>query len=291
MNKTILLAVLATLAIAVVAIPNRGLAQDDDSKGIRAEVFLKARPAKKAKSTARYHAKSSTGSAESFANAAQVGITIWRFRKSTATDRTKELVEEEDGGPTEWTLERVEEGTLLAPGQRVRLSIESLTRNGYVYVVDREQYADGSFGEPVLIFPTQKTNAANKVGPGRLIYIPSATGRFIIKPSASTKPQVAEVLTIIVAPSSLISNDELALKAIHLKRETFDSWVKQWEANSKKFEMDGGAGQAMTPTEQLAASTSAALLNQDDPVPQTIFQLAAKPDKPLLITVPLKFVR
>jgi hypothetical protein len=41
---------------------------------------------------------------------AQVGVTLWRFRPSTSGDKTKELVEEEEGSErTEWSLERMEE--------------------------------------------------------------------------------------------------------------------------------------------------------------------------------------
>jgi len=292
-NKQILSVVLLTFTIVVMTIPSSTTAQDDDSKGIKAEVFINARPAKKAKkatSTARYHARQSSDAGD-FTNASQVGVTIWRFRKSKASDKTKELVEEEDSGPSEWTLERVEEGTLLSPGQRVRLSIESLSRIGYLYVVDREAYADGSFGVPILIFPTQKTLEAGIIQPGRLAYIPSATGRLIIKPTSSTKPHVGEVLTIIVSSKPLVSNDEIGPQFLHLKTDTFDSWLKLWETKSRKLEMDGGAGQSMTQAELAAANANSSLLSQDDPVPQTIFQLLAKGDNPLLINVPLRFAK
>src|SRR3979490_1304530 len=84
-------------------------AQDEDnSKAIKADVFIRDRPAspKKTRSTARY--KTGSKSSEP-ANAApppgtsfvQLGVTFWRFRRSTAGDKTKELVEEEEGGPTE----------------------------------------------------------------------------------------------------------------------------------------------------------------------------------------------
>ncbi len=169
------------------------------------------------------------------ATLAEVGITIWRFRPSTASDKTKELVEEE-GVPTEWTLERIEDGTPLAPGQRVRLSIESLSREGYLYVIDREEYADGSMGDPILIYPTAKTADSNRVQAGRLVYIPSASGRFRIKPSASEKIHVAEVLTIIVSPKPLVERDLLGSKSIKLSRTMFDNWQKGWLAETKIFE-------------------------------------------------------
>ena len=56
----------------------------------------------------------------------------------------------------------------LAIGQRVRLSIES-ARTGYLYVINRELYADGSTGEPYLIFPTTRLHRGdNKVTIGRI---------------------------------------------------------------------------------------------------------------------------
>jgi hypothetical protein len=296
LTKRVLQVVLTALMIFcfnVVA----GAQDPDDSKAIKAEVFLNARPAKKSRSTARYRpvAKSSTepdvAAPASGTTFAKIGITRWRFRRSKATDKTKELVEEDDGAQNEWTGERIEEATLLSPGQRVRLSIESMSREGYLYVIDREQYADGTLGDPKLIYPTQKTAGANRVQPGRLIYIPSATGRFRIEPSGSAKVQIAEVLTIIVSPKPLVSEDLLGPRSIRLERAQVDSWQKQWQSPATGFEMDGGVGQAMTLTEQSSATPGSPLLTQEDPEPQTVYQLAVRPENPVLITVALRFVK
>lgn len=271
--------------------------QDDDSKDIRAEVFVNSRPHKKSRSTAKYRrvSRTSTKGIEATpqdGGVARLGVTIWRFRPTQASDKTKELiVEEEDEKPSEWTLERIEEGTHLAPGQRVRLSIESLSRDGYLYVIDREEFADGTLGDPVLVYPTQKSAGANFVRAGRLIYIPSEKGRFRIKPSESSKEHVAESLIIIVSPKPLISADRLGAKFTRLQRNQVEAWQKQWETSAAKFEMDGGVGQAMTPVEQSAATQTSVLLTQEDPVPQTVFQIAVKPGSPLLVTVPLKFAK
>ncbi len=274
-------------------------AQDDESKGIQAEEFITKRPAKNAnRSSARYKPKAKPAEGTSVTTPppgmafAQLGLTTWRFRPSTAADKTKELVEEDtNAGASEWTLERVEDGTPLAPGQRVRLSIESLSRDGYLYVIDREQYADGSLGEAHLIFPTRRTADANHVKAGRLIYIPGAPRSFRVKPSQNTKTQVAEVLTILVSPQPLIGADKLSSKSISLPREQVDGWEKQWGSKATKFEMEGGAGQTMTDKEQAAGKDSSQELGQDDPVPQTIYRVAAKPENPVVITVPLKFAK
>jgi hypothetical protein len=272
-------------------------AQDeDDSKAIKAEVFIRDRPAspKKTPSTAKYKAGSKSPNTANAApppgtTFAQMGVTFWRFRRSTVGDKTKELVEEEEGGPTEWTLERIEEGTPLLPGQKVRLSIESLSRPGYLYVIDREQYADGTLGDPVLIFPTQKSRDANYVKAGRLIYIPSATGKFRIKPSEDPRVHVGEVVTIVVSSQTLIDPAQLSAKAIKLPRQQVEAWEKQWGAKATRFEMDGGAGQTMTEKEQAAGANSSQELTQDDPAPQTVYRVAIKPDNPIILSVPLRF--
>lgn len=289
----VVLTLLMTFCFSVVAD-----AQDqDDSKAIKAEVFLNARPARKSRSTARYKPvlKSSTESAvatpPSGTTFAQVGITRWRLRPSKANDKTKELVEEDDGAQTEWTLERIGEGTLLSPGQKVRLSIESMSREGYLYVIDREEYADGTLGDPKLIFPTQKTASANRVRAGLLTYIPSATGKFRIEPTRSAKVHVGEILTIIVSQKPLVSEDLLGPRSIRLERAQVDSWQKQWQFPTTRFEMDGGIGQPMTPIEQSAATPGSPLLTQEDPEPQTVYQVAARPENPVLITVPLRFAK
>lgn len=272
-------------------------AQDeDDSKEVKAQVFVNSRQRRKSGNPARYRRVSKTTVkgvelSEKNNSLAQIGLTIWRFRPTQASDQTKEIVVEEDEKPSEWTLERVEEGTWFAPGQRIRLSIESLSRDGYLYVIDREEYADGTLGEPVLVFPTQKTAASNYVQAGRLIYLPSATSRFKIKPSETAKLHIAEVLTVIVAPKLLINTDRLGKSFTRLQRIQVEDWLKQWETSVVKFEMDGGAGQVMTEVEQSAAKQNSVLLTQEDPAPQTVFQVAAKPGNPLLITVPLKFAK
>jgi len=218
MVRTVHPIALVLLSLLCLEMPFVAIAQDDEddnSKSIRAERFVRSRPADKSPTSGVYRRVAkppNEGSASVRAKGldlAQLGVTVWRFRPSVSADKTKELVEEEEGRSSEWTLERVEEGTPLTPGQRVRLSIESLSRNGYLYVIDREGYADHTLGDPILIFPTQKSAATNYVQAGRLIYIPSATGRFRIKPSESSKEHVAEVLTLIVSPTPLFRADQL----------------------------------------------------------------------------------
>lgn len=278
------------------------LAAQVETKGIKAEEFIKERPARPTGGVGSRRTptrKPTYKTSEAVAAAvpppgkvfAQVGVTLWRFRPSTSGDKTKELVEEE-GEPekTEWSLERMEEGTLLSPGQKVRLSIESLSRDGYLYVINREEYADGTYGDARLIFPNKRTpETSRRVKAGKMVYIPGPPKYFRIKPSASSKGHVAEVLTVLVSSNPLVDEGRLANTAITLPKEEVEAWEKQWSTRATKFEMEGGVGRAMTEKEQSAATGDAASLTQDDPVPQTIYRVAIKPEDALVIRLPLKF--
>ena len=105
--------------------------------------------------------------------ATQLGLTIWRLRRATAAEVGERIVVHEEGGVVEWIPERVEAGRPLRIGEKIRISFES-QQAGYLYVINREQYADGRLGEPSLIFPTTRTrNGDNQVAAGRLIEIPA----------------------------------------------------------------------------------------------------------------------
>jgi len=57
------------------------------------------------------------------------------------------MIVHEDSASKQWTPERISPDTKLAQGDKLRISVEG-ARKGYLYVIDREQYADGSLGEP-----------------------------------------------------------------------------------------------------------------------------------------------
>src|SRR5512145_966670 len=102
-----------------------------------------------------------------------IGLTIWRLRPSRAADNKQARILLEEGSKEiEWTPERAEADTIFALNERVKLSIES-PRDGYLYVIDRERYADGTFSDPYLIFPSlTNRDGANSVTAGKLIELP-----------------------------------------------------------------------------------------------------------------------
>lgn len=215
---------------------------------------------------------------------AVVGVTVWRLRPSKSSDaaEVRELIHQQG----EWTPERVGGGTSLSEGSKVQLTIES-PRTGYLYVFDREMYADNTFGDPVLIFPTLSINGGdNKVSAGRVIEIPSADDKppyYTLK--RSRDDHAGESLTVIVADKPL-TDLTIGRGALKISAEQFGVYEKQWGAMTQQLELENGAGRAITKAEK-AAAAGKGNLTQDDSPPQTIYRIQAKPGQPLLLTLPL----
>ncbi len=225
---------------------------------------------------------------------AVVGITVWRLRPSKEVDEARILVKK-SGKNTNWTPERVEANNKFSEGQMLRLSIE-VPRTGYLYVIDREQYADGSVSDPYLIFPHDPAGEENKISAGRIIEVPNQSddqAYFEVSSlrEAGQSVKVAEVLTVLVTPSPLkelpkrTAGDESPLR---LPKALVERWEKEWTAAVEQLELENGAGKAYTKTEQTAGGDSGKRLTQDDPLPQTIFRVAVKPGKPLMVKLPLR---
>jgi len=283
--------------------------QDDNSRQIVLDSFTNARPPKTTPSTAggtrtrppsirkrpTYRRASGTPSLASRPGATeQLGITVWRLRPSRQDDGSARLLIMENSQSSQWTPERIEVDTPLTVGDRVRISVES-PRADYLYVVDREQYADGSFGDPYLIFPTIRTRGGdNRVRPGKLIDIPAQEDNpsyFTLVPSPSRSDQVAEVLSFIVTPTPL-ADLPISDKPLKISKSDVAKWEKLWSSEVERFEMNGGAGRTWTQEEKAAgALSSTRLLNQEAPAPQTVYRFAGRNSSAVLVTVPLRYGR
>ncbi|MGE0130117.1 MAG: DUF4384 domain-containing protein [Blastocatellales bacterium] len=278
-------------------------AQDEGTRQIIPEEFVKSRPAKSAGASARKasyrpvgakpaaSANSSKVKSSGSADTLQLGLTVWRLRPSKPADSGARIIVHHDSETEEWTPERIQSNTPLRMGERIRFSFES-PRAGYLYVIDREQYADGAMGEPYLIFPTSRTRSGdNQVAPGNIVEIPGQEDRpnfFTLKQTRSD--QTGELLTVIVTPQP-IEGITVGEKALQLSNEQVTQWEKQWGTLTEKFEMAGGAGKTWTKAEQEAGANATRQLTQDDPGPQTIYRVAVKPGAPLLVKVGLRYGR
>ncbi len=182
----------------------------------------------------------------------QAGVTLWRLEYAPVS-------------LSPWIARRVESDTEFRAGEFLRLSIES-PHPGYLYVVNRDWFTDGTSGETNLIFPLLGED--NRVQAGKLIDIPAPdVNPFKTTPKSN---QAGELLTIIITSKPLrlpISEGPLPISDAQLY-----AWEQRWGGPTARYEMNGGAGEVRTRQELQAAERSRARqLTRDDPSPQTIY--------------------
>lgn len=285
---------LCAVMAATVQAQTKPQAPPEESRGIVAEEFLKARPGKGGaaakRGTYRRVTKATNAPPAASGDFAQLGLTVWRLRPAKAGENVRTIVQE-GADAMEWTPERVEADTAMRAGDRIRFSFES-PNAGYLYVISREQYADGSLGESSLIFPTTRTRGGdNQVAAGHIVEIPAQDDRpnfFTLRRSRAD--HIGENLIVIVTPQPL-ADLTIGDKALALSNEQVAKWEQTWGARVERFELTGGAGKSWTRAEQQAGADATRQLTQDDPGPQTIYRVAVKPEQPLLINLGLRYVR
>jgi len=217
-----------------------------------------------------------------------VGVTLWRLRPANRSDSGERLIVHDDNAVSEWLPERISATTQLVQGDRLRISVETV-RAGYLYVIDREQYADGTLGEPYLIFPTTRTSGGdNKVSVGRLLEIPAQDDSPPFFTMRKSRPDhVAEVMSVIVTPTPL-EEVQITDKALKLSDAQVASWEKQWGTSVGHLEMSS-TGQTWTKEEKDATTRA---LTASAPAPQLLFyRPSAKPTEPMYVKLRLQYRR
>lgn len=222
-----------------------------------------------------------------------LGITLWRLRPAAAKDDKEVRLfkhAKDDTKVVQWTPERISVDTPLAIGQRVRLSIES-ARTGYLYVINRELYADGSMGEPYLIFPTTRLRGGeNKVTIGHIVDIPAqedSPNYFNLDPDRADL--VGESLSVLITPEPL-SGINIGADAIALSRTEVAGWEKKWASQVGRLEMENSVGKPWTKEEKEASAANGKQLNAASPTPQTLYYRPdAKATDPMMISVKLRY--
>lgn len=222
---------------------------------------------------------------------AQLGITIWKLRPVTGSDTGARMLVREKAKSSEWVPERVEGDASFREGDHVRLSIES-PHAGYLYVVDRDLFADGTTGDAMLIYPWAGMHGGdNQMRPGKLVDIPAQEddpSYFTARPTSPN--QVGEILSVIVTTSPL--DLPISDKPLQISSADIAKWEKIWGGLSERFELEGGAGQAWTKQEQQAAARKGSRqLTRDDPAPQTIYVVSAGDNRAVLVNVRLRYAK
>jgi Domain of unknown function (DUF4384) len=221
-----------------------------------------------------------------------IGITLWRLRPSRPADAGERIITHDGPDSGEWLPERVSSGGKLSEGDRIRVSIEA-ARTGFLYVVDQEQYADGSKGEPYLIFPTTRTRGGdNSVKAGRVIEIPAQEDSPPFFTMKRTRVDlVGENVIVLVTPTP-IQSLTITDKAQRLSAETLALWEKSWGAQTGRLEMTNGDGKPWTRQEKEAGADGTRSLKENEPAPQTIYYSpGASAAAPVLVKVELQYAR
>ena len=215
-----------------------------------------------------------------------VGVTLWRLRPANRADAGERLIVHDDNATKEWVPERISASTKLVQGDRLRISVEAV-RAGYLYVIDREQYADGTLGEPYLIFPTNRTAGGdNQVAIGRLVDIPAQDDSppyFTMK--KSRPDHVAELVSVLVSPTPL-EGIQITNTAQKLTDAQVSDWEKAWGSTVGRLEMPI-TGQTWTREEKEARTRA---LTASAPPPQLLFyRPGVKATEPMFVKLRLQY--
>lgn len=296
---TYLRLVIAMLAIVVcgASSANAAAIQDAQTRKLWDSEFFKAKakpaPGKPAAQRKRYRIVTPQISTDRVNGDTVLGITLWRLRPAAAKDDKQVRLFKHNKDETkvvQWTPERISVDTPLANGQRVRMSIES-ARTGYLYVINRELYADGTMGEPFLIFPTTGLRGGNnKVTIGRIIDIPAqedSPNYYNLEPDRADL--VGEVLSVLITPEPLpgVNVGDTALK---LSRNEVAEWEKKWAAQVGRLEMENSVGKTWTKEEKEASAANGKQLKAGSPTPQTLYYRPdAKASDPMMVSVKLRY--
>ena len=261
--------------------------QETRTRDLILKTFRNERPSGPQK--AAHDSGSSKGSAK---GASIVGVTLWRMRPSASSDPVKVRGLVHDPGEAddtkEWTAERVSMESPLTAGQFVRLSIES-ARPGYLYVINRDVYSDGTSSAPNLIFPTLRLRGGdNRVQPGVAIEIPDGEDRPpVFRLKKTRADQVSSMVTVIVAPQPL-AEIRPSRDAQRLSTEQVAAWEKKWGSKVERVDDATSLGKVYTPAEQRAAQPNPEPLGRTDPIPVTLIKAETHAGQPMLISVPIK---
>lgn len=281
---------LKLLAVPLLLLPLTALTQDAPRE-IWDTGFMQKRPAKAANAPkAPMHASYRAGVSETadtrVYDEAACGLTVWRLRPPAShdTDGARLLIPEKAGGATrEYVAERVDASSSLHEGDRIRLGIE-VPREGFLYVIDRERYRNGSFGEPVLLFPTLDiADGANEVSAGRLVEIPPQNSSIkALRIARRGTEHIGEDLLVIVSPSrieEIVPTEGMQTLPVAL----VDRWDKDWSVSNVKLNLENPAERLWGISEQRAGASRQTLLTQSDPLPGTLITIPHQRSKAVLL--------
>jgi Domain of unknown function (DUF4384) len=228
------------------------------------------------------------------AKVTEIGVTMWKMRPPRASERGYFLlpVIDDKQERSMWVAERVSTDSTFTAGDKVRFAVES-SDSGYLYVLGRETYSDGSYGAPYPIFPASADDN-NLVRPGMLFDIPDQredVPYFNINPK---KPNYSgELLTLILAPKPLTT---IKLDSNGKLKNTDDLIDLEFSADVEIFTRADTSDQIYTKAESKSSCgvktrelerassgdpcSASSRLTSGEPMPQSIYRVKAVTGQP-----------
>ena len=309
---------LTSVCMAVIATATMVIAQEGQrSRSITSEDFVNQRPTAKAKAPKpkRLSYKSIRSDKNPIRrkppavkprpqNAkpviTEIGVTIWKLRPPAEGENGYFFsVDDGNNGRVRWLAERVSPDTVFAPRDPLRFAVESSVP-GYLYVIGRETYSDGTFGTPYPIFPTEPSDD-NSVRPGMLFDFPDQREDVAyLRLNPKKENYTGEIMTVIISPKPLTiikldkdgnvrDSDELrdlelgAQVELFTRTDTGDRIYSTAESaaacgvKARKLERDKSAGKG--------CGTNG--LTREESLPQSIYQVKAPAGQPAVAFVKL----
>ena len=216
----------------------------------------------------------------------ELGVTFWRLRPPKENEEDVPTFRVKLGEKmADWTAERVASSTRFKSGDRLRFTVES-SRGGYLYIVNREVYKDGSTGDAEIIFPTLRTRGGdNHVAVGTLIEVPGSTDSVPYFTIASKRPDYAgEELIVLILPNEL-DGFEKSLRSQPVSTEQLKKWISDWGTTADIYDAEDGSGIALTKVEAEASAAASRSLTREEPLPQTIYRVSTAKNAPLFVSI------
>jgi hypothetical protein len=233
-----------------------------------------------------------------------IGITIWRLRRSVISDpriviqrvESKRITHPKlrsNAETTDLTPERITVDAPLFNHELIQISVEATSGN-YLYVINREQYAEPetTYGTPYLVFPTMRTNRGlNRIEPGTIINFPAMTDDPpYFEVEHSSPKHVGEEITFVISPVPITALDGKT-DQVELSDAQFRE-IAQWRAETGRIDLATGVGKTQTADESGAAKASsseeAKRLRHNSAMPQMIFRVARERTEPCVVTIILR---
>lgn len=311
-KETALLTLLIGLCLVCFAAPQQAQDDDEEARRLPNKQFRDSRAAAAKPKPAKPSERIAEPVGEEL-----IGVTFWRLSPVTEESRRPSSAQGEDsrlliptkkGAPPQpYHAARIGDDAAFRNGELLWLGIEvPRADESFVYVLDREQYADGTLGEPYLIFPAPTMpKDANVASAGRIVYVPAPDDPFpYFRLERSNQQHIAERLTIIVSPRRLTFRGEWEevdtdIKLLRVATAEAARCDREWSGKTERLGARRDLSAGITRAEQEVRETRKMIpakgekrrLLPADLLPHTIYRVRGKAGQPVLVNVSLRIAR